>query len=62
LDRLARSRGQALLRTGGGRVALGIAALGVVYGDIGTSPLSAPMAAAGQRHEKPAIATMTGFW
>ncbi len=41
MDRLARSRAQALLRSGGGRIALGIAALGVVYGDIGTSPLYA---------------------
>ncbi len=41
MNRLARSRAQALLRTSGGRIALGVAALGVVHGDIGTSPLYA---------------------
>jgi KUP system potassium uptake protein len=35
------ARSQAFLRTGGGRIALGVAAIGVVYGDIGTSPLYA---------------------
>jgi KUP system potassium uptake protein len=42
LDRIASSRGQATVHTrGSGRIALGVAALGVVYGDIGTSPLYA---------------------
>jgi K+ transporter len=41
LDQIAGNRGQTRLPTGGGRIALGVAALGVVYGDIGTSPLYA---------------------
>jgi KUP system potassium uptake protein len=41
MGRIVGSRGQGAHRPSGRRIALGVAALGVVYGDIGTSPLYA---------------------